>query len=238
VISTNFSVISCRLSTVRPSLHRQPRSGVAYNRASNSCYLPTPPRILANMASAAGCSATIPEATTYPTDLGSPSRNPSKSIVMLCALRASPENPFSHPEQSEGCRRDLAAGTLGAPTPPFSVKPPCPPCLRGEPMVQCSAGRDGKLQFHRYPSLQPQSRVTTMSNPVLLLTGWLAAQSVLRPLCLRRQPAAEYHVGLAEDTLCVPTTTAFTTTNMDLHSRPQSAVRCALDTQTVERRSS
>ncbi len=42
------------------------------------------------------------------------------------------------------------------------------------------------------------SRKKEPHNTGLDLTEWLAAQSVLRPLCLRRHSAAQPHVGLAE----------------------------------------
>jgi hypothetical protein len=52
-----------------------------------------------------------------------------------------------HPVQPEGCHGDLVLGALGPPAPPFSVKPPRPPCLRGE-----STGASTRRDAESFPS--------------------------------------------------------------------------------------
>ncbi|MBK8255048.1 MAG: hypothetical protein IPK82_20610 [Polyangiaceae bacterium] len=60
--------------------------------------------------------------------------------------------------------------------------------------------RSAIFQGERPATLQLECQVTSKSGPnqVLLLSARLAAQGVLRPPCLRRLPAAEYHVRYTE----------------------------------------
>ena len=210
VTSTNYSVPSERTSTVRPKLHRQRRSTVAYYRASNSCWVDISQEIARS-----GSTATPRqlERVTVPTGPDITEQQPFKPSMMLRALRVSQAQQLSRPQHPEGCRRDLASGTLGSPTPPFSVKPPCPSCLRVEAMVQCRAWRSRCAYSSMATAPTPRNSAANasatvpktirlkalrpMSNHKLLLTNPDAAQSVASaPLCLLSGLAAQAHVGL------------------------------------------
>ncbi len=201
-----------RTSTVRPKLHRQRRSTVAYYRASNSCWADISQEIARS-----GSTATPRqlERVTVPTGPDITEQQPFKPSMMLRALRVSQAQQLSRPQHPEGCRRDLASGTLGSPTPPFSVKPPCPSCLRVEAMVQCRAWRPRYAYSNmatpptpRDSAANPSAAVPKtirlkalrpMSNHKLLLTNPDAAQSVASaPLCLLSGLAAEFNVGQAK----------------------------------------
>jgi hypothetical protein len=73
--------------------------------------------------------------------------------------------------------------------------------------VKSASGREAQSQGHRAvanPFRAGRNAPQELPNVCLLLSDWLAAQSVLRPLCSRRPSAAEAHVGLMREAEPMP----------------------------------